>query len=135
VSNETNTEEAGSQTDATATAEAPAAASGQATEKAVREKMQRTAIGRVTSNKMDQTATVMVERRVKHPVYGKYVRRSKKLHVHDPENALGIGDVVQIRETRPISKTKSWALDRVIENARSVHKGVGRFASSLCPCR
>jgi len=118
VSNETNTEEAGSQTDATATAEAPAAASGQATEKAVREKMQRTAIGRVTSNKMDQTATVMVERRVKHPVYGKYVRRSKKLHVHDPENALGIGDVVQIRETRPISKTKSWALDRVIENAR-----------------
>lgn len=79
-------------------------------------KLNRTAVGRVTSNKMEQTATVVVERRVKHPVYGKYVRRSKKFHVHDPENSLNIGDVVRIKETRPISKTKSWALDRVIEN-------------------
>ncbi len=82
-----------------------------------KQKLQRTVIGRVTSNKMEQTATVVVERRVKHPVYGKYVRRSKKFHVHDPDNALNIGDVVQIKETRPISKTKSWALDRVIEQA------------------
>ncbi len=82
-----------------------------------KQKLQRTAIGRVTSNKMEQTATVVVERRVKHPMYGKYVRRSKKFHVHDPENTLNIGDVVQIKETRPISKTKSWALDRVIEQA------------------
>lgn len=84
---------------------------------AARGKLNRTAIGRVTSNKMNQTATVVVERRVKHPMYGKYVRRSKKFHVHDPENVLAIGDVVQIKETRPISKTKSWALDRVLENA------------------
>ncbi len=84
---------------------------------AARGKLNRTAIGRVTSNKMNQTATVVVERRVKHPVYGKYVRRSKKFHVHDQDNALAIGDVVQIKETRPISKTKSWTLDRVIENA------------------
>ena len=56
-------------------------------------KLNRTAVGRVTSNKMEQTATVVVERRVKHPVYGKYVRRSKKFHVHDPENSLNIGDV------------------------------------------
>lgn len=80
-------------------------------------KLQRTEIGRVLSNKMQQSATVVVERRVKHPVYGKYVRRSKKYHVHDAENALNIGDVVQIKECRPISKTKSWTLDKVIEAA------------------
>lgn len=80
-------------------------------------KLQRTVIGRVLSNKMQQSATVVVERRVKHPVYGKYVRRSKKYHVHDADNALNIGDVVQIKECRPISKTKSWTLDKVLEAA------------------
>jgi len=80
-------------------------------------KLQRTVIGRVLSNKMQQSATVVVERRVKHPVYGKYVRRSKKYHVHDAQNELNIGDVVQIKECRPISKTKSWTLDKVIEVA------------------
>jgi len=80
-------------------------------------KLQRTEIGRVLSNKMQQSATVVVERRVKHPVYGKYVRRSKKYHVHDADNALNIGDVVQIKECRPISKTKSWTLDKVLETA------------------
>lgn len=80
-------------------------------------KLQRTEIGRVLSNKMQQSATVIVERKVKHPVYGKYVRRSKKYHVHDAENVLNIGDVVQIKECRPISKTKSWTLDKVIEAA------------------
>ena len=80
-------------------------------------KLQRTVIGRVLSNKMQQSATVVVERRVKHPVYGKYVRRSKKYHVHDADNALNIGDVVQIKECRPISKTKSWTLDKVLETA------------------
>jgi len=80
-------------------------------------KLQRTEIGRVLSNKMQQSATVVVERRVKHPVYGKYVRRSKKYHVHDADNALNIGDVVQIKECRPISKTKSWTLDKVLEAA------------------
>lgn len=79
--------------------------------------LQRTVIGRVLSNKMNQTATVLVERKVKHPVYGKYVRKSKKYHVHDEDNALQIGDMVQIKETRPISKTKSWALDKVLVNA------------------
>lgn len=105
----------------TTTDDAAAPAEGQAEAKAApaeRGKLQRTAIGRVTSNKMHQTATVVVERRVKHPMYGKYVRRSKKFHVHDPDNAVNIGDVVQIKETRPISKTKSWALDRIVENAR-----------------
>ena len=80
-------------------------------------KLQRTVVGRVLSNKMQQSATVVVERRVKHPVYGKYVRRSKKYHVHDADNALNIGDLVQIKECRPISKTKSWTLDKVLEAA------------------
>ncbi len=80
-------------------------------------KLQRTVIGRVLSNKMEQTATVVVERKVKHPMYGKYVRRSKKYHVHDADNALNIGDVVQIKECRPLSKTKSWTLDKVLEAA------------------
>jgi len=80
-------------------------------------KLQRTEIGRVLSNKMMQSATVLVERRVKHPMYGKYIRRSKKYHVHDAQNELNIGDVVQIKECRPISKTKSWTLDKVLEAA------------------
>jgi len=80
-------------------------------------KLQRTEVGRVLSNKMQQSATVVVERRVKHPMYGKYIRRSKKYHVHDAENALNIGDLVQIKECRPISKTKSWTLDKVLEVA------------------
>ena len=80
-------------------------------------KLQRTEVGRVLSNKMQQSATVVVERRVKHPMYGKYVRRSKKYHVHDADNALNIGDLVQIKECRPISKTKSWTLDKVLETA------------------
>lgn len=80
-------------------------------------KLQRSEIGRVTSNKMVQTATVLVERQVKHPMYGKYLRRSKKYHVHDQDNVLNIGDLVQIKECRPLSKTKSWTLDKVIETA------------------
>ena len=80
-------------------------------------KLQRTEVGRVLSNKLQQSATVGVERRVKHPMYGKYIRRSKKYHVHDAENALNIGDLVQIKECRPISKTKSWTLDKVLEVA------------------
>ncbi len=81
------------------------------------EKRTRTVVGRVTSNKMEQTATVQVERRIKHPIYGKYMRRSKKYHVHDQDNALKIGDVVQIKECRPLSKTKSWTLDKVLTAA------------------
>ena len=80
-------------------------------------KRQRTESGRVTSNKMQQTATVQVERRIQHPIYGKYMRRSKKYHVHDEKNELNVGDLVQIRECRPISKTKSWTLDKVLTAA------------------
>ena len=80
-------------------------------------KLQRTVIGRVVSEKMDKSITVLVERRVRHPLYGKFITRSKKLHAHDEANECGVGDTVQIRECRPISKTKSWKLDKVIERA------------------
>jgi small subunit ribosomal protein S17 len=86
-------------------------------EVATAEKRTRTEVGRVTSNKMEQTATVQVERRIKHPIYGKYMRRSKKYHVHDEKNELNIGDTVQIKECRPLSKTKSWTLDKVLTSA------------------
>lgn len=78
----------------------------------------RTETGRVTSTAGQQTATVLVERRIKHPIYGKYMRRSKKYHVHDASDELKVGDTVQIRECRPISKTKSWTLDKVLVEAR-----------------
>ncbi|MFP3028794.1 MAG: 30S ribosomal protein S17 [Arsenophonus sp.] len=71
--------------------------------------------GRVISNKMKKSVVVAIERMVKHPLYGKFIRRTTKLHVHDENNVCAIGDVVEIRETRPLSKTKSWTLVRVIE--------------------
>lgn len=80
----------------------------------------RTLTGRVVSNKMDKSITVLIERRVKHPIYGKYVKRSTKLHAHDETNQCRIGDLVTIRETRPVSKTKSWALVDVVERAAEV---------------
>jgi small subunit ribosomal protein S17 len=70
----------------------------------------RTATGRVVSNKMNKTITVLLERRVKHPVYGKYITRSSKVHAHDENNECAIGDTVTISETRPLSKSKSWQL-------------------------
>ena len=81
------------------------------------EKSARTATGRVVSNKMDKTVTVLVERRVKHPVYGKYVTKSSKLHAHDESNECMPGDAVTIKEVRPISKMKTWALVSVDEKA------------------
>jgi small subunit ribosomal protein S17 len=81
---------------------------------------QRTLVGRVVSNKMDKTVTVLVERRVKHPVYGKYVVRSTKFHAHDEANSLNEGDLVEIAETRPLSRTKSWRVTRVVQAARTV---------------
>ena len=81
------------------------------------EKRTRTATGRVVSNKMDKTITVMVERRVKHPLYGKYIKRSNKIHAHDPDNQCQEGDLVTIEETRPISKTKTWKLSTVDRKA------------------
>ncbi|MEL6540780.1 MAG: 30S ribosomal protein S17 [Pseudomonadota bacterium] len=72
-------------------------------------------IGTVTSDKTDKTVTVLVERKVKHPLYGKIIRRSKKYHAHDEANEYTLGDVVRIEETKPISKTKTWAVkDRVV---------------------
>ncbi|MCK4704204.1 MAG: 30S ribosomal protein S17 [Gammaproteobacteria bacterium] len=84
------------------------------------EKSQRTLTGSVTSDAMDKTVTVMIERRIKHPVYGKYITRSTKLHVHDEKNECGKGDVVVIEQCRPISKTKSWNLVEVVEKSTAV---------------
>jgi len=80
-------------------------------------KVVRTLTGRVSSNKMDKTISVVIERYVKHPMYGKFVRRSTKLFAHDENNEAREGDVVTIRETRPISKSKAWALVEVVERA------------------
>ena len=83
-------------------------------------KLARTLVGRVVSNKMDKTVTVQVERRVKHPVYGKYVVRTTKYHAHDETNQVNEGDLVEIAETRPISKTKTWTIKRVVQQAVQV---------------
>ena len=78
-------------------------------------KLTRTLTGQVVSDKMDKSAVVMVERKVRHPLYGKYIRRSSKLHVHDANNECRQGDTVTIQQCRPISKTKSWTLLEVVE--------------------
>ncbi|MGB2941914.1 MAG: 30S ribosomal protein S17 [Candidatus Macondimonas sp.] len=81
-------------------------------------KLNRTLVGRVVSDKMDKTITVAIERRVKHPLYGKYVTRTSKLHAHDEENTCQEGDLVRVVESRPISKSKSWQLVEVVERRR-----------------
>lgn len=81
-------------------------------------KVVRTLSGRVVSNKMNKSIVVLIERRVKHPVYGKYLTKSTKLHAHDANNECMPGDAVTIREVRPISKTKSWSLVSIDERAR-----------------
>jgi len=83
-------------------------------------KLTRTLVGRVVSNKMDKTVTVQVERRVKHPVYGKYVVRTTKYHAHDETNQVNEGDLVEIAETRPLSKTKTWTVRRVVQQVVQV---------------
>ncbi len=83
-------------------------------------KNKRTLSGRVVSDKMDKTVTVLVERRVKHPLYGKIVTRSKKYHAHDEKNEFKQGDTVLIEESRPIAKTKTWRVTKLIEKARTV---------------
>ena len=80
----------------------------------------RSVTGTVVSNKMDKTITLRVERRVKHPVYGKFVRKSKKIHAHDAKNLCSIGDVVTVEECRPLSKTKAWMLRSVEVKASEV---------------
>ena len=83
-------------------------------------KLTRTLVGRVSSNKMDKTVTVVVERKMKHPLYGKFIVKSTKYHAHDETNQYTEGDLVEIEETRPVSKTKSWAVTKLIEAARVI---------------
>lgn len=76
--------------------------------------------GKVVSDKMDKTVTVLIERKVKHPLYGKVIRRSSKIHAHDEQNQFSVGDVVLVEESRPLSKTKSWKVKELIEKAKIV---------------
>lgn len=80
--------------------------------------LRKTRIGVVSSNKMTKTITVAVERKVKHPIYGKFVKKTTKFHAHDEKNECTIGDVVKIMETRPLSKTKRWRLVEIVEKAK-----------------
>lgn len=84
-----------------------------------KESNDRTVIGKVVSNKMDKTIIVQIERKVKHPLYGKYMRRFSKMCAHDDQNTCMIGDVVMIKQSRPLSKTKHWVLVEVMERAQS----------------
>ena len=83
-------------------------------------KTKRTLTGRVVSDKMDKTVTVLVESKVKHPMYGKIVRRSKKYHAHDENNEFHPGDLVEIEESAPIAKTKAWRVTRLVEKSRVI---------------
>ncbi len=80
--------------------------------------LRKTRIGVVTSNKMEKTVTVAVERKVKHPIYGKFVKKTTKFHAHDEKNECSIGDMVRIMETRPLSKTKRWRLVEIVEKVK-----------------
>jgi small subunit ribosomal protein S17 len=84
------------------------------------EKLARTLSGRVVSDKMDKTVTVLVERKVKHPLIGKVIRRSNKFHAHDETNQCKEGDLVIIEESRPLSKTKTWVVSKVVSKAAGV---------------
>ena len=81
-------------------------------------KVQRTKSGVVTSDKMNQTVTVMIERKIKHPLYKKYIKKSTNIHAHDPDNKCQQGDLVKIAECRPISKTKSWKVVEIVESSK-----------------
>ncbi len=84
----------------------------------VERNLRKTRIGTVSSNKMTKTITVAVERKVKHPMYGKFVKKTTRFHAHDEKNECTIGDVVKIMETRPLSKTKRWRLVEIVEKAK-----------------
>lgn len=79
-------------------------------------------VGRVVSSKANKTVTVLVERRVRHPLYGKYVRKSTRLHAHDEDNACHVGDRVSIVETRPVSRTKCFRLEEILESASALQQ-------------
>ena len=99
---------------AASTAAAPAASTNK------KAALKRTLVGRVVSDKMNKTVTVLVERRVKHPTIGKYMTRSKKFHAHSEANEFKLGDLVEIAETSPISKTKAWTVTKLLEKSRLV---------------
>jgi len=80
--------------------------------------LRKTRTGVVRSNKMDKTITVAVERRVKHPIYGKFVKKTTRFHAHDEKNECTVGDIVKIMETRPLSKLKRWRLVEIVEKAK-----------------
>ena len=80
--------------------------------------LRKTRTGVVRSNKMDKTITVAVERKVKHPIYGKFLKKTTKFHAHDEKNECNVGDVVKIMESRPLSKTKRWRLVEIVEKAK-----------------
>ena len=80
--------------------------------------LRKTRVGRVVSDKMNKTVVIAIEDNVKHPVYGKIIKRTLKVHAHDEENVCGIGDKVEIMETRPMSKTKRWRVVEIIEKAK-----------------
>jgi len=80
--------------------------------------LRKTRIGIVSSNKMDKTITVKVERKIKHPLYGKFLKKTTSFHAHDEKNECSIGDIVRIMETRPLSKTKRWRLVEVVEKVK-----------------
>ncbi len=80
--------------------------------------LRKTRIGVVTSNKMDKSITVAMERKIKHPMYGKFLKKTTKFHAHDEKNEANIGDTVRLMETRPISKLKRWRLVEIIERAK-----------------
>jgi len=84
------------------------------------EKSVRTLVGRVVSDKMQKTVTVLVERRVKHPMYGKIIARSRKYHAHNENDEAKLGDLVEIQECRPIAKTKSWTVAKLLEKAVAI---------------
>ena len=84
------------------------------------EKRTRVLQGRVVSDKMNKTITVLIERRVEHPVVGKFITRSSKVHAHDEDNTAGMGDLVTVAESRPLSKTKTWTLVEVVEAATQI---------------
>ncbi|AEV34023.1 30S ribosomal protein S17 [Owenweeksia hongkongensis] len=84
----------------------------------IKRNLRKERIGVVTSNKMEKSITVSVERKKKHPIYGKFIKLTKKFHAHDDKNECNIGDTVRIMETRPLSKTKNWRLVEIIERAK-----------------
>ena len=96
----------------------PAAPAAAETAEATERNARKVRVGLVVSDKMDKTITVAIERQVKHPIYGKFVKKTTKLHAHDEANDAGVGDTVRIQETRPLSKTKRWRLVEVVERAR-----------------